>query len=102
MTSLEGWSSTIELRPQQPPRAERLSPRSVPSPARPPLQRVEPAERIEVILVQELDPQPLLSQRGDDLAQAVLELHLPRMLQGRPVGVGIGIVLDLGRGVEVV
>src|SRR5580693_2728958 len=98
MTSLEGWSSTIELRPQQPPRAERLSPRSVPSPARrrpqrelhrhpglpgrepirpvlPPLQRVEPAERIEVILVQELDPQPLLSQRGDDLAQAVLELH---------------------------
>src|SRR5580704_11391169 len=33
MTSLEGWSSTIELRPQQPPRYGAAVTRSVPSPA---------------------------------------------------------------------
>ena len=127
MTSLEGWSSTIELRPQQPPdqTPERLSPRSVPSPRRgspqrehqrhprlprrkperpvlPPHQPVEPREVVEVLLVQELDPQPCLHQRRDDLAQAVLELHGPLMRKRRPVRIGIRDSPPPTAGVEVV
>src|SRR6202021_351013 len=93
MTSLEGWSSTIELRPQQPRQdaavtriAYRLRPtsRSATSVQLPQPQRFVPPERVELKLMQELNPQSGLGQRRDHLADSMLELHAPHMLQGGP------------------
>jgi hypothetical protein len=50
-------------------RHPRLPRRQPAGPVLLPLQRLEPIERLEVILVHELDPQPGLGQRGDDLAE---------------------------------
>src|SRR5271170_409409 len=117
MTSLEGWSSTIELRPRGPPRKRggcpfpsvpspgpqrpqrehhrhpRLPRRKPERPVLPPLHPVKPREIAVVPLVQEVDSQPDLDQRGNDLTQAVLEFRGPLMRKRGPVGVAVGIVL---------
>src|SRR5215475_8849627 len=68
-----------------------------------PLQRSESLEVVEVVLVEELDTQSGLGDRGNYLADSVLELHAPRMLQWRrPIGVAPGTLDHLGPVVEVV
>src|SRR5215468_8566309 len=68
-----------------------------------PLQRVKTLEVVEVVLVEKLDAQPGLGDRGYYLADRVLELHVPLVRQARRrAGVGPGPVDHLGRAVEVV